>query len=43
MTFPSIRDRVSDGRLRLHGWYIDIRSCSLRVYDPIQQHFESVG
>jgi carbonic anhydrase len=43
MTFPSIRDRVSDGRLRLHGWYIDIRSCSLHVYDPIQQHFESVG
>ncbi len=43
MTFPSIRDRVSDGRLRLHGWYVDIRSCSLHVYDPVQQHFEPVG
>ena len=42
MTFPSIRERVSDGRLRLHGWYIDIRSCALHVYDPIRQHFEPV-
>ena len=43
MTFPPIRDRVSDGRLRLHGWYIDIRSCGLHIYDPVQQHFEAVG
>lgn len=43
MTFPSIRDRVGDGRLRLHGWYVDIRSCSLSVYDPVRQHFEPVG
>ncbi len=42
MTFPAIRERVSDGRLHLHGWYIDIRSCSLHVYDPIQQRFEPV-
>jgi len=42
MTFPFIRERVGDGRLRLHGWYIDIRSCTLRVYDPIKQHFEPV-
>ena len=42
MTFPCISQRVADGRLRLHGWYIDIRSCTLHVYDPVQQHFESV-
>ena len=42
MTFPSIRERVSDGRLSLHGWYIDIRSCTLHIYDSIQQHFEPV-
>jgi carbonic anhydrase len=40
MTFPLIRERVADGRLRLHGWYVDIRSCSLHIYDPKQQHFE---
>ncbi len=42
MTFPSIRERVGDGRLYLHGWYIDIRCCALHVYDPIRQRFEPV-
>lgn len=42
MTFPNISQRVADGRLRLHGWYIDIRSCTLRVYEPVRQHFEAV-
>ena len=43
MTFPNIRERVGAGRLRLHGWHVDIRSCTLQVYDPQQQHFETVG
>lgn len=42
VTFPGIRQRVGDGRLRLHGWYIDIRSCALHVYDPDRQRFEPV-
>ncbi len=42
MTFPFIRQRVGDGRLRLHGWYIDIRSCALHIYDPGRQLFEPV-
>jgi carbonic anhydrase len=42
MTFPFIRERVSNRTLRLHGWYIDIRSCTLHVYDPIKQYFEAV-
>ncbi len=40
MTFPFIRQKVSDRRLRLHGWYFDIRSCQLHIYDPNQQKFE---
>lgn len=43
MTFPAIRERVADGRLRLHGWYIDIRACALSVYNPAKQHFEPVA
>ena len=42
MTFPCIRQRVGERRLRLHGWYIDIRACALHVYDPGRQHFEPV-
>ncbi len=40
MTFPSIRQRVSEGRLRLHGWYFDIRSGQLHIYDSNQQKFK---
>lgn len=43
MTFPCIRERVGDGRLRLHGWYFDIRSCALHIYDPAKQSFEAVA
>lgn len=42
MTFPDIRQRVSAGRLRLHGWYIDILTCTLQVYHPDRQQFETV-
>jgi carbonic anhydrase len=42
MTFPCIRERVGQGRLRLQGWYIDIRSCTLHIYDPARQNFEPV-
>ena len=42
MTFPSIQQRVGNGRLRLHGWYIDIRSCTLHVYDSSRQRFEPI-
>ncbi len=40
MTFPAIRERVGEGRLRLHGWYIDIRAGELHIYDPRAQKFE---
>lgn len=43
MTFPFISERVSDGRLRLHGWHIDIRSCELQIYDPTEQQFQPVA
>jgi carbonic anhydrase len=43
MTFPSIRQRVREKQLRLHGWYIDIRSCDLRIYDPVGQRFEAAS
>lgn len=42
MTFPGVRERVGDGRLRLHGWYFDIRACALCIYDADRQQFEPV-
>ena len=34
MTFPFVRDAVTEGRLELHGVWKDIRDGSLAVYDP---------
>lgn len=42
MTFPSVRERVSQGSLQLHGWYFDIRACALQIYDPPTQAFKPV-
>lgn len=42
MTFPCIRERVGLRSLRLHGWHVDIRSCTLEAYDPVRQSFETI-
>jgi len=41
-TFPWIRERVAAGELKLHGWYFDIETARLEIYDPKQGHFEAV-
>lgn len=38
-TFPWIRERISDGRLKLHGWYFDIETARLEIYDPAEGRF----
>ncbi|HUD50567.1 carbonic anhydrase [Parvibaculum sp.] len=42
-TFPFIREREADGRLRLHGWFYGIGSGVLSVYDPAQVRFVDVA
>ncbi len=42
MTFPFVSARVGQGRLQLHGWYFDIRTCELQTYDPPTQAFKPV-
>ncbi len=42
MTFPAIREGVKARRLRLHGWFVDIRDCDLQIFDPADQAFKSV-
>ena len=40
MTFPWIRERVTQGSLKLHGWYIDIEVGELFAYDPAAKRFK---
>ena len=32
-TFPWVRSRVETGELKLHGWYVDIATPELSIYD----------
>jgi carbonic anhydrase len=40
LSFPWIRQRVDDNRLRLHGWHYDIYDGNMYVYVPDQDRFE---
>jgi carbonic anhydrase len=42
MTFPFIEDRVADGRLSLHGLWMDISEGGLESYHPETDRFEAV-
>jgi carbonic anhydrase len=41
-TFPFIREREADGRLRLHGWFYGIATGILSIYDPKTDRFTEV-
>jgi carbonic anhydrase len=39
LTYPWLRRRVDEGKLKLHGWYFDLESGALMAYSPRQQQF----
>ncbi|MBF0248304.1 MAG: carbonic anhydrase [Alphaproteobacteria bacterium] len=43
MSFPFIHERVADGRLQIHGWYLDIAEGALATYDPATKTFVPVS
>lgn len=43
MTFPSIRERVQQGRLLLHGWYFDLEEGRLLGLNPKTNRFEPLA
>ncbi len=38
-TFPWINERIGAGKLRLHGWYFDIGTGELSIYDAVKNDF----
>ncbi|MGV8996030.1 MAG: carbonic anhydrase [Parvibaculaceae bacterium] len=42
-TFPFVREREADGRLRLHGWFYGIATGLLSIYDPKTDRFDEVS
>jgi carbonic anhydrase len=41
-TFPWIRERVADRRLSLHGWYFNIGTAKLEIYNSQEGRFINV-
>ena len=39
LTYPSVRARLEDGTVRLHGWVYDMGALSLSVFDPDREAF----
>ncbi len=42
-TFPWITQRVTEGKLKLHGWYFEIESGQLMGYDPTIGQFKALS
>ena len=42
LTYPQVERRVKDGTLRLHGWYYDISTGDVYVYNPENNQFEKL-
>ena len=43
MTFACIRKKVYENKLRLHGWFVDIKAGTLGCYNPETNQFEVVS
>lgn len=39
LTYPWLKRRVDDGKLKIHGWYFDLESGALMAYSARQQQF----
>src|SRR6476660_7462747 len=42
MSYAIVRDKVSAGTLRLHGWWFDVASGSMCAYDRASRSFEVI-
>jgi carbonic anhydrase len=38
-TYPTVRERVDAGRLRLHAWWFELRNADVYAYDDAQRRF----
>lgn len=41
-SFPWVKDAIVGGKLKLHGWYFDIKSGNLSEYDWQSEEFEEI-
>jgi carbonic anhydrase len=43
ISYPFIKTRIADGRLKIYGWYFDIEQGTLYGFDPKTRFFDPIG
>jgi carbonic anhydrase len=38
-SYPIVRERLDQGRLKVHGWWFDIAQAAVSYYDPVKHRF----
>jgi carbonic anhydrase len=41
-TYPLLQDRLASRKLRLHGWYFDIKGADVYEYEPSEERFHLI-
>jgi len=41
-TYPQVQEGLASGRLRLHGWYFDIKEANVYEYEPSEGRFRLI-
>jgi carbonic anhydrase len=41
-TYPLVQDRLASRKLRLHGWYFDIKGAEVYAYEPREERFHLI-
>lgn len=42
LTFPWVRSKVENKKLKLHGWYFSLEDGSLEEYNPVKSSFDRI-
>jgi len=41
-TYPIVQERIASGKLRLHGWYFEIKEANVYEYEPGENRFRLI-
>lgn len=41
-TYPFVRERIRSGHLRVHGWWFDVGTAEVHVFDPERRRFAPI-
>lgn len=42
-TIPGVQERLDDGTIQIHGWFVDLQKAELQAYNPGNGTFSRIG